>query len=241
LTFPKDKLLAISGLAASLAKEIEGQFVDGLWSNDMHRGLLWKLSNYSDWNSGDNELDRAPSWSWANYDGTISFLHALHIMAPLQRNQDLNTEIDLRITRMVAPESEPLRDQRHWSFAAKGIIKPVVLREEESTWQDGAAKTHIFPVITGDNRNYMAEFSRCSIEDRCWMDKPEVLPKSCYMLYICTVRRMRYVLFLVKTGGIQEGQETVPIYRRIGIGYGDAGYLQANTIKAMEWENFVLI
>jgi hypothetical protein len=40
LTYEKDKLPAIQGLADSMSREIGGDYMAGLWSHDLHRGLL---------------------------------------------------------------------------------------------------------------------------------------------------------------------------------------------------------
>jgi hypothetical protein len=71
LTFPLDKLPAISGIAAMLQKITSDVYLAGLWQNDISSGLAWRC-----W-SGDRDLERlpvidlpyrAPSWSWARFD-----------------------------------------------------------------------------------------------------------------------------------------------------------------------------
>ncbi|KAF8846586.1 hypothetical protein BDZ45DRAFT_541413, partial [Acephala macrosclerotiorum] len=68
LTFPEDKLLAISGIASKTGKKCESQYLAGLWKtnivHDLFRktvGVATKPKNY-----------RAPSWSWASLDGRIT-------------------------------------------------------------------------------------------------------------------------------------------------------------------------
>jgi hypothetical protein len=72
LTFPADKLPAISGLARRIAhRQIsDTEYLAGLWKCDLMSCLLWypkergkELKNY-----------RAPSWSWASLDGAIWWL-----------------------------------------------------------------------------------------------------------------------------------------------------------------------
>lgn len=59
LTFNKDKLPAISGIVQRLHPRIGGDYLAGLWSNDIVRGLAW-------WKEGRSakhvEQYRAPSW-----------------------------------------------------------------------------------------------------------------------------------------------------------------------------------
>ncbi|KAJ3564934.1 hypothetical protein NPX13_g7676 [Xylaria arbuscula] len=68
LSFASDKLLAFSGLVQRIHSSIGGDYLAGLWSYDLHRGLAWypemttcrHVSSY-----------RAPSWSWAITDESI--------------------------------------------------------------------------------------------------------------------------------------------------------------------------
>ncbi|KAI1211173.1 HET-domain-containing protein [Annulohypoxylon truncatum] len=76
LTFPCDKLVAISGLAKRMGYIMRTEYGDGydtylagLWEHTMPESLLWvpkiigsRISSY-----------RAPSWSWASLDGDIDF------------------------------------------------------------------------------------------------------------------------------------------------------------------------
>lgn len=77
LTISDDKLPALSGLAANFSSHIclkidttvpSSQYLAGLWSHDIIRGLCWQSSdalrspNY-----------RAPTWSWASLDGRIEY------------------------------------------------------------------------------------------------------------------------------------------------------------------------
>ncbi|KAM0424952.1 hypothetical protein ACHAPT_009753 [Fusarium lateritium] len=68
LTVASDKLPAIAGIASNLGPALGGEYLAGLWSDDIHRGLQWSSASVS-------VLDtfRAPSWSWASVDGPLSF------------------------------------------------------------------------------------------------------------------------------------------------------------------------
>ena len=81
LTFPRDKLIAISGVADYIQREISDEYLAGLWKGSLPQALLWqnppsmpskllngclkfreKVKNY-----------RAPSWSWASVEGPVDF------------------------------------------------------------------------------------------------------------------------------------------------------------------------
>ncbi|PSS03418.1 hypothetical protein BD289DRAFT_193440 [Coniella lustricola] len=69
LTKLKDKLPAMSGLAKIYQDRLGGpQYVAGLWSNALVRGLAWSSSD--GWSPFD--CYTGPSWSWPSYDGLIS-------------------------------------------------------------------------------------------------------------------------------------------------------------------------
>ena len=70
LSWTSDKLPAISGLASQIARHIDGEYLAGLWRQDLPFGLLWCASH----GSGTRVTDkwRAPSWSWASIDGPVN-------------------------------------------------------------------------------------------------------------------------------------------------------------------------
>lgn len=81
LTFPKDKLIAISGIAGAFLPSL-GPFCLGLWKNHLTTGLLWSVDTSEILKArlaaGLHPQQppgpyRAPSWSWASVDGPVSF------------------------------------------------------------------------------------------------------------------------------------------------------------------------
>ncbi|KAL8327967.1 hypothetical protein RB597_004008 [Gaeumannomyces tritici] len=70
LTFGKDKLPAFSGIARTFLRFFGGEYLAGIWSTDIHNGLMWR----GDFSDAWEEFYRAPTWSWASRDGTVEFL-----------------------------------------------------------------------------------------------------------------------------------------------------------------------
>lgn len=71
LTYPSDKLPALSGLASYYARLTGQTYLAGLWREDLPRLLLWSMEPQM----APSPLPpkyRAPSWSWASLDGWIS-------------------------------------------------------------------------------------------------------------------------------------------------------------------------
>jgi hypothetical protein len=69
LTFPEDKLPAISGIASNIAKNVHSDYLAGLWRNNLAHDLFWKTVTVAT----KHKKYRAPSWSWASVDGRINW------------------------------------------------------------------------------------------------------------------------------------------------------------------------
>jgi hypothetical protein len=69
LTFPEDKLPAISGIASNIAKKVQSDYLAGLWRNNLVHDLFWKTVTVAT----KPKKYRAPSWSWASIDGRINW------------------------------------------------------------------------------------------------------------------------------------------------------------------------
>ncbi len=91
LTYDKDKLPAISGIAATTAQSSGDEYVAGLWRNTLPIDLLWHLKtgrakmvltfpNYI-----------APSWSWASINRGV-------VWNPLKHPKPLITILDIHCT-----------------------------------------------------------------------------------------------------------------------------------------------
>ena len=68
LSKTSDKLVAIAGVANRFARFLElpyTSYMAGHWREDLPRSLLWSVQH------GRSFPDRAPSWSWARWDGPI--------------------------------------------------------------------------------------------------------------------------------------------------------------------------
>lgn len=70
LTFPTDKLPAISGAAARLYERLHCPYLAGHWYDDLPRSLVWNVQRYIDPHHVPGEYV-APSWSWASITQAI--------------------------------------------------------------------------------------------------------------------------------------------------------------------------
>lgn len=78
LTKSSDKLPAFSAIAGSVHPAIGGDYIAGLWTADLHQGLLWFCSRSSR-NQPLPASYRAPSWSWAKSDHEIRFYNSIYL------------------------------------------------------------------------------------------------------------------------------------------------------------------
>jgi hypothetical protein len=70
LTFSKDKLPAISGIASEFSRYWQTDYLAGLWRHQLREHLAWFVTDLSKHpNTSRASEFRAPSWSWASIDG----------------------------------------------------------------------------------------------------------------------------------------------------------------------------
>lgn len=120
ITVQTDKLPAISALAQVFQNAIGDEYLAGLWRGDLLRGLLWStyptltLTKPSTW--------RAPTWSWASHDNTISY-------------KDLPPLNAIPIANILTSTSVPFSDLAPLGEVGSGLLKiegPVM--EPDNDW-----------------------------------------------------------------------------------------------------------
>lgn len=75
LTKPKDKLIAIGGIASALSPWLKDENIAGCWRGSILEDLLWKTAFRTDTLHSKSQPSeyRAPSWSWASVDGAVEY------------------------------------------------------------------------------------------------------------------------------------------------------------------------
>lgn len=71
LTFPGDKLIAISGVAKKYRQDLNDEYIAGMWRKDLANWILWYVKPSP---SPRPQTYRAPSWSWASVDNEVGTL-----------------------------------------------------------------------------------------------------------------------------------------------------------------------
>lgn len=76
LTFPSDRLIALSAVAKRMTGIHGDEYVAGMWRRYLERELIWSVSvRHADRSPSSNWTPpayRAPSWSWASTEGNIN-------------------------------------------------------------------------------------------------------------------------------------------------------------------------
>ncbi|KAH7121695.1 heterokaryon incompatibility protein-domain-containing protein [Dactylonectria macrodidyma] len=78
LTFPTDRLPALSGIAAEMVDALGMKYCAGLWEETLPLGLLWERQDSGDVPPFVTEPRVAPSWSWATLNCPVRFLLPLY-------------------------------------------------------------------------------------------------------------------------------------------------------------------
>lgn len=94
LTNKEDMLVALSGIAQTMAPILEDEYFAGIWKNDLLRGLLWVSFSV---NAG-QRLRWAPSWSWAGYACNGSGFNA----SVIKEDDRINSAGDAKLLEFIA-------------------------------------------------------------------------------------------------------------------------------------------
>lgn len=70
LTWPSDKLPAISAVATELSRITKSDYLAGLWRSNLSRDLLWTTHQAA---THRPETWRAPTWSWASVSDAVLY------------------------------------------------------------------------------------------------------------------------------------------------------------------------
>jgi hypothetical protein len=90
LTYPSDKLPALSGLAQIFGQRLQDSYMAGLWRKHLVEGLLWESLHYSPL---PRDEYRAPSWSWASFDGFVGSMDTSTLWESMTKILDCHVQL----------------------------------------------------------------------------------------------------------------------------------------------------
>ncbi|MCJ1415394.1 hypothetical protein MMC32_001726 [Xylographa parallela] len=239
LSMPSDKLAAISGLAEKYAVPELGQYLAGLWEQDIFRGLAWTRvktgerseSQYMSYIAIKAKrtlaarsfkpplLYRAPSWSWASVNGPVEIPSSLFYFVKRGASAGMQYEVkhwgNKYGPRLV---SHDLRHSRQSPYL--DIEKGSSIQVEGYCRRLWVSKTKLSSTAIGPKGPFIKEivFDNDQPEELfCYLEKPRQLErvwKELLVLQICKQRtglRLVYGLLLEKMHGTEDA------YMRVGI------------------------
>jgi hypothetical protein len=125
-TESKDKLVAISGIANHLRSILKDTYIAGMWRQNLESQLTWHHNDMTGRSSRPKDY-RAPTWSWASIDGTISTCEKRYTPLELKvsvedvqltyKTHDVTGEVDsgyldlrghLKVLHLIGRDTEPL-------------------------------------------------------------------------------------------------------------------------------------
>jgi len=119
-----DRFPALSGLASEIQATHGGEYVAGMWQDDLLRSLLWRRVPQSAGSHTDTRRPpdyRAPSWSWASIDIAVNYdLVTLHRS---QIDKTAPTTAHISDVNLVPKGSDPKGQLRDGSIRMRGKLK----------------------------------------------------------------------------------------------------------------------
>lgn len=137
ISFPKDKLLAISGLAKLFARTSSLTWAGGIWKEHMPLTLLWQVYKAETRSSA----YCAPSWSWASIQG-------LTLLPNREDYDDIGSRV---VAEVVHVECAPVGDDPFGFLSEACYLKirafsmPVFLDQDAGTLGISLMDTVVFP------------------------------------------------------------------------------------------------
>ncbi len=135
VTNPADRLLAISGMAATLGEKTNDQYLAGIWREHFPNALLWYVPSIP---AAKCDIYVAPSWSWAAVNQWVLFSKEL----------PPDPELELLTKHIILSETEaPYGAVNYGSITVRGWIRGPLRTEgdklfDPQTTDDGSGEMH---------------------------------------------------------------------------------------------------
>lgn len=201
LTYPSDKLIAISGLARRHCRQMDvdpSSYLAGLWKETLPQGLLW----YSLQHKKTNTLT-APSWSWAHVDGPVENVR-MNLLNPMRQDYRATTfayTIDVSIT-MDINHTDPFGPVSGGVIRLEGPLLSFDALKTISDYVKDKPQYADLPPLA-DSVIWDAETLPADLQ-RCWFILVEAVDQQSERVWLA-------ILAVLPTG-LKRGQ-----YRRVGI------------------------
>ena len=122
LSYPRDKLVAIAGIAKIVQEAICDEYCAGLWVQSFPTQLLWLSSS----DKAQPQPYRAPSWSWASVDTAVTIGH--YETAPIE---DVKILVNIINHEVLTATHDPFSEVMNGIIRLSGYLFTVVLRPSQ--------------------------------------------------------------------------------------------------------------
>lgn len=156
LTFPNDKLPAISGLARQIQRVTSADYVAGIWLNDLKRSLNWKPQDDI---TSCPATYRAPSFSWASIDSPIFVATAA----------DCLPDTVFVVSWDVQPRGQdPFGEIKHASLTLSGFVHAAIITHVSDVGYEYRVSIANESALL-DEDTHLAKFQTRDVAgDKCW-------------------------------------------------------------------------
>lgn len=143
LTYTKDRLPAISGLATLMKQHTRSEYHAGMWSKDLAYSLLW-MSDHAHARSPTRRVQvipYAPTWSWASIDGPVKYFHRHLDQLSYRRSGEDEIEPAFRVLKATSrPSTSNPFGPTHMSFLTlQGQFMPISYNPVTKVWRPSFA------------------------------------------------------------------------------------------------------
>ncbi|KAL4260780.1 Heterokaryon incompatibility domain-containing protein [Pleurotus pulmonarius] len=148
LSYQNDRLPAISALASTMSESLGGEFLAGLWTRDLHRGLLWAHFGVTTPEKYLAEASEyiAPSWSWACQPNMVGWVWGIDTL-------NYNQEFEYLGNDFVVTSEDPFGRVNPGKLILSAQIRKL---PSVDIHRDSAFLGFIFPYVLTSNGEYIA-------------------------------------------------------------------------------------
>ena len=225
LSYETDKLPTVAGLAAHFLSTFsrpgddlgtKGQYLAGLWREDLIRGLRWRTHDRAPPGSRPPTY-RAPTWSWASMDGKI--YHFPH--------SDFSST-DLAVVQDVQVDVESLESPFGRVTGGHLLLRAIVLRprmepgDRVLNFCEDGVKFHVFP--SWDAESYDLPEGDGSLERGAAETEPGAAETELFAIPLSACRQdfdgrlWPFFLILKAVDHHVHAHASVPGFQRVGAG-----------------------
>jgi hypothetical protein len=143
LSFARDRLPAISGLATLMGQRTSSQYLAGLWADDLEYSLLWMSDHQK---SGSRPVQRvdvepyAPSWSWASIIGPVKYIprHLDQFSHRRSGGDEVKTVYKTPRAATIPLTTNVYGPIKHGFVTAVGQVLPILYDSAQKVWRPEA-------------------------------------------------------------------------------------------------------